>query len=579
MRWIFLVAIFLTIHSAFSEEDEEYNDVSPPIPKINLDSNLRRALLKALTELENEEKEKAQYSVVSNSEEKIVEKASAASVSIYANADSVTASPTPPSTTINTDQTTSETYNVILQKSEAIQQKPITNFEKGEEAESILTSASNNFADQSFGKDAQSEKSEANSQNSIFNSEKTTTKLSKPQTTTIPPKVSTEESEAKAEDVQFFSAPLVAAFTVHQDELGLPKRVEPIFRLAKTAEEIRIENEQIKLVKKFQEEKIANEQIRLEELRKTRDKLQIQQKQKALEEEIVRLNLNLKQQQDFLLRQQEDFRLRSNAQSFGPINNPQFSTPSPVLNLVQQPPSSVSQVFKPNLNLVQQLPVVSNVQQFKAQAVTIQPSLSFNSLPDGGKLPHNAQFLPVKGPVDFRTPFTANNINQPHFPQSNNFNQQTSNTLNQQNQNSNRFFRQNNGFGNFGTNDFSTNTNSFSIQPAIQQNFNNGQSNRFFRSNTESTLTAPQFLQPPHLPTHQQSNRFFRSNLENPFNSNQANNNYQLSNLLYTSGAFRGKSPEDLSLISKVLSLNHVGGRNPGISLRPELQGSFGRNF
>ncbi|XP_028140391.1 myb-like protein H isoform X2 [Diabrotica virgifera virgifera] len=578
MRWIFLVAIFLTIHSAYSEEDEEYNYVSP-LPKINLDSNLRRALLKALTELENEEKEKekAQYSIVSNSEEKIIEKASAASVSVYANSESVTASPIPPSSTINIDPTTSETYNVILQKSEAIQQKPVANLEKAED-ESILTSASNNFADQSFGKDAQSEKSESISQNSIFNSEKSTTKLFKPQTTTIPPKVSTEESEAKAEDVQFFSAPLVAAFTVHQDELGLPKRVEPIFRIGKTAEEIRIENEQIKLAKKFEEEKIAAEQIRLEELRKTREKLQIQQKQKALEDEIVRLNLNLKQQQEYLLRQQEDFRLRNNAQSFAPNNNSPFSTPSP-LNLVQQPPSSASHVFKSNLNLVQQLPVQSNVQQFKAQAVTIQPSLSFNSLPDGGKLPLNAQFLPVKGPVDFRAPFSSNNINQPHFPQQNNFNQQAPNNVNQQNQNSNRFFRQNSGFGNFGGNDFSTNTNSFSIQPAIQQTFNNGQSNRFFRSNTESTLTAPQFLQPPHIPTHQQSNRFFRSNLENPFNSNQANNNYQLSNLLYTSGALRGKSPEDLSIISKVLSLNHVGGRTPGISLRPELQGSFGRNF
>ncbi|XP_056637743.1 uncharacterized protein LOC130445877 [Diorhabda sublineata] len=518
---IHVITVCLTIYCALSKENENRN--------VDSDSNLRQALLKALTELENEEKDRNENSVQNDSNENVVEKASALSLSIISNGETSAASQTSPSSTTENviTSSTSESYKVLLQKSQALRQETITTIEKKEEDdESILTSASSNFGDQQFGKVNQAKKSERfTNQNSITFNEKPSTKINKVETTSLAPIVSTEENEAKVENVQFFSAPLVAAFTVHQDELGLPKKVESIYR----------SSEQAKLAQLH----------KLEELGRQQEKFQLQQKQKALEDEIYRLNLNLKQQQQFFLRQQEELRTRSNIQPFIPISTPLLTTPTPLLNLVQQPPllSSPNQVFK-------------------SQSVALQPSLSLDPIVQVGKLPLNGQFLPVKAPQDFRTPFpTLNNFS----PQTSSFNQQFPN-FNQNNQNGNRFFRQNTGFGNFGVNDFSKNTNSFSFTPSQQINFDNSvDGNRFFRPNQESALTRPQFLQPPQ-PTQLQNNRFLRSN-------------DQLKNLLYNSGALRGKSHEDLSLISKVLSLNHFNGRNPGISLRPELQPPYVGRF
>ncbi|CAG9857861.1 unnamed protein product [Phyllotreta striolata] len=517
---VYLVLALATMtapRGALSDDpEEESNEVAAPPSKVNLDSNLRRALLKALTELENEEASRED-----SGSSDIVEKASASSVSIISHDDGVTVAPDFPTTT--TFQP--EKVTVVFQRSQSHEQPTITTLEKdyGDE-ESIQTSATNNFGNQPFGKDSQSSKTEKPpNQNSIFNEEKTFTKTQKP--------LQIDESEAKVEDVQFFSAPLVAAFTVHQDEAGLPKKVEPIFRThipTKSQEQIIIEKEQqIKLAKQQEHAQLVQQQrekIRLEELKRHQEKLQLQQKHKALEEEIYRLNLSLRQQQQILLKQQEEFRARAN----------------PFVPLQSVPFNNQQQNFKPNV--------------------------AFNQPADAGKLPANGQFLPVKGPVDFRTPFPISN---------NNFNEQIQ---------SNRVFRQNIGFGNFGfnnnNNNFNRNPNSFSIQPSITPNVNNNfrnqlpiqQPNRFFRSNNNAEASFSSFLQPPNPPVQAQNTRFFRSNADLP------GQNYQLSNLLYNSGAFRGKSSEDLNLISKVLSLHHDGGA--GLSLRPELrQQQFANRF
>nr|CAI5827986.1 unnamed protein product [Callosobruchus analis] len=128
-----------------------------------------------------------------------------------------------------------------------------------------------------------------------------------------------------------------------------------------------------------------------------------------------------------------------------------------------------------------------------------------------------------------------------------------------------RFFRQEAGVGNFGVNQ----DNSFAIQqsiqpPPVQNEIFRPQTfpNRFFRSNLEATFQSPGgFFQPPQ---NQNNNRFFRSNLESTFTNNNyfrpQEQNLNLNNLLLNSGAFQGRT-EDFNIVSKVLSLNHLGGR------------------
>nr|CAI5821204.1 unnamed protein product [Callosobruchus analis] len=78
----------------------------------------------------------------------------------------------------------------------------------------------------------------------------------------------------------------------------------------------------------------------------------------------------------------------------------------------------------------------------------------------------------------------------------------------------------------------------------------------------EATFQSPGgFFQPPQ---NQNNNRFFRSNLESTFTNNNyfrpQEQNLNLNNLLLNSGAFQGRT-EDFNIVSKVLSLNHLGGR------------------
>nr|XP_023026301.1 reticulocyte-binding protein 2 homolog a-like [Leptinotarsa decemlineata] len=456
---IHFMVMTLAVYNVLAEEYET-NEVSTP-PKVNLDGNLRRALLKALTELENDEQANSGNQLGDNPKDKLIERASASSVSIYANSDLVSSSPPPIETTASTTTTTTEKSLVFLQKSEGIQHPSIITIEKdSEDSEQIITSSSNNFANQPFQSSNQDEKVQSSNLNSIKNSDKEVTKLRRVELTTITPTVSTEESEAKVEDVQFFSAPLVAAFTVHQDELGQPNKVEPIYRstlanhdqVINTVEQERIALAQQKQIRLVQ---LEQERLKLEELRRQQLKIQQyqqEQKQKALEQEIYRLNLSLKQQEQIHLRQQEELRKRANAQPFS-IANSGFISNGIVLN--QQPPSKPSQ-------------------QFNSGIVSVQPSLTFDPLVEAGKLPLNAQVLPIREPVEFRSSFV------------NNFNQKPQN---------NRFFRQNTGTGNFGVNDFK-NSNTFSVQQSFQPSFGSFERNNgFFRSNGESALTVPQFVQ------------------------------------------------------------------------------------
>lgn len=626
------------IQVIYCKDDANTNELTSSPASVDDESNFRKALLRALHELENEKEQPEAVEERGNG--KIIQKAHSASLTFYSDTNEVAttkeyeitaSSTTEPTfvTTPDTSQPEKEEYkdsNVVFQNSEGVVEHTVTSYEKehrdidGGNLEQILTSSSNSFLpppkeeEQQFAKSIQDEKVSEPNTNTIENVQKSTSKPTTETTTVNTPSTTTDESQAKAEEVQFFSAPLVAAFTVHQDEQGHPKKVEPIFKqpiVDGTQKHFNDENEKLKhneLLKqqekiqkqlKFEQIRIEEEQkqqLNQEELRRQREKaleqVQLQQKQRALEQEIFRLNFNLQQQQEFLIKQQEQLRFRNNAQPFLPIPNPGNNQVSNIPNKNIQPLSTIQRPVIQPLPTGQQVPLVQqpNVPQNALSiqglpvkpgqvfnngfdsvqnAVSLQPSITFDPLVENGKLPVNGQILPIKPAINFHTPLIqTSQFQQFHSlsPVVSNFNQLHNNVHALSQQQNTRFLRQENSVGNF----VNKNTESFSIQqsiqpPPVQNNlirspsFSNEltafrtffpqQSNRYFRSNTEGTFQAPQ------------SNRFFRSNAEGTFgaptNFYRQGNDHQLNNLLFSSGAFRGRSNEDLNLVSKVLSLNH----------------------
>ncbi|XP_044259046.1 signal transducer and activator of transcription C [Tribolium madens] len=502
MRWAHFCVFVLA--TTFAKE-EEINEVNPPRKlTANLDANLRRALLKALTELENEENEKKQQTLHSlphiDTSDKIVEKASASALSFFASTES--------SITEKTTTTEAATAKpiVVIQKSHGLQHKPITTLEKYtsetvNEHEQILTSASSSFTSSS--NKFSFAKTEKPNINLVSNDAKATTKFVKPKVEVTTVTTTTEESQAKVEDVQFFSAPLVAAFTVHQDERGLPKSVEPIFR------------PKIEQKVKPKQETLNPQQDQL------RTQLALQEKQKALEAEILRLRQQ-QQQQNYLIRQQQIL----HQQQLQLQKQKILDERTRILNNQQS--------FVPLVTTTQR-----NEFNTRGSLVSFQPSISFTSHQHPtGVLPLNAQQLPLKNAANFRAPFIPNeNLQQFNYLSHQrpplessvsqfNFQPTVQPQLSLTVPKHHRVFRQEANTGNF----FNSGFNNFN-QALPQQN-------RFFRSNLQS-ITSPQYnfnrIQPPIV-------------------------NQQLNHLLYNSGLIRGKQQEDLNIVSKVLALNHYGG-------------------
>lgn len=694
MNVVFFVLGALLITTPATAKNDIDNDISESFASTtanSLDSiNLRKALLRALTELENEEVQKDDddissktifFSTTAKTPERIIEKASASAISFLANDNSEepVKSTTETSKNEDSDQQQEEKTEkpiVIIQKSDGVQHRPIISVlnENNEETnEALSLSASSSFHDETnknnFIRSSPKPVNNLNL-NAVTVNDKSftpgvksvsiTPKYETGSTTTPRPTPTTEESEAKVEDVQFFSAPLVAAFTVHQDERGLPNKVEPIFKQAgQSAVSVS------EVADKQRQEVLRQEEIKREEYRR---QLEAEAKQKSLEFQLKTLQEQQKQQQEYLVRQQriiqdqqlqhqrlleEQARLNQNDRPFLPILNsvhstterPVFftttnsnsfnsfqkareinptitnfnggvnvqSTPNPLsLNGVSNslPPSppkffqelpltTPSPLFNQNLNQNQnQLRfnnnfnnlnnLNSNLNQngnnfngnfkntfnnnfnnlngnnnqnskfnkFQNTVVSLQSSLSLSPGDlQSGKLPLNAQILPVRNAIDFhQSPNPNLNLN-------NNFNFRQPTLLNQQqqffpnsfqsfpNNNNNNFnnvrqgtrvFRQESNTANFGfNNNFNQNTNqnfnnqaqSFSIQQSLEP------PSRFFRSNSEQFQTAPGLV---------------NKNVYQPQNVNQ-----QLNTLLYHSGITRNvRQNDDLHIVSKILSFN-----------------------
>ncbi|XP_076257950.1 uncharacterized protein LOC143195002 [Rhynchophorus ferrugineus] len=249
MRWISLLP-FLLLPLLCQADDQQVNKEESVTSteassneSSNLNTNLRSALLEALSELENdtEDNNENPYSI-SDANVKSVHTNNIAVYSGDTNKDDGGQSQNKEGTR---KHTISNELDQLLPSRNDVK-KPSLLLDPPELIES---SSSNNIAETTKLKNTNQKISRGNALNAISISEfdkvsktltsqkidpvKGETQSRNIETTTVPViRSSTEESEAKVEQVQFFSAPLVAAFTVHQDEQGQPKKVEPIFKNA-----------------------------------------------------------------------------------------------------------------------------------------------------------------------------------------------------------------------------------------------------------------------------------------------------------------------------------------------------------
>ncbi|CAG9795070.1 unnamed protein product [Diatraea saccharalis] len=374
------------------------------------------------------------------------------------------------------------------------------------------------------------------SKNQILTTKPTTIKTTTTTTTTTTtPKPTHNEDgenieEVDKKDVQVFQAPLVAAFTVHQDAQGLPKKVIPIYQqtnrqtisptlpsgVLSTQFTRQTSTTQNLNVSPVQRPEFIEQQLALQK--------QLEEKQKILEEQL-RLLQQQQRQQEELLRKQQYLLQQKEAQRQQQLLFDQEQLKRQQL----QANNVVNQIQGLQKNL-QQIPFLNqNIPQAQNSQVSIQPSVTL----DQNNLVGNQQQLPNREAVDFllhlrsqqseQFPLQENHLPQgiSNFLQPNpisnfqgsNFNQLRLNDQFGQQKQSHRVFRHESSVGNFG--------------------FNNQNYNRF------STFTPIN------------SNRFF------PFNRpNQFNPDLELKQLLVQNG-LNGRSHEDLNIVTKVLSLNH----------------------
>lgn len=616
MFQIYFIILTLAICNCFGKE-ENNNEITPLKSPIQLDTKLRKALLRALTELENEERKIEQEdlllsdSPLYDADDKTVQKAPESSISVVTT--SYLESEKNTITEATTEAKEKQTYKpiVVIQKSSGLQHKPITEFVLRKDNyhdplnETIQTSASSSFNTNTIDRKESIDKNSPKSNFIQSDLKKSTPGKSsvtqKIEVTSPAPKIttSTEESEAKVEDVQFFSAPLVAAFTVHQDERGLPQSVVPIFKsnsnqASKIEERVRLQ----------QEELVRKEKLKQEEFQR---QLALQENQRHLEQQLFQLQRQTEQQQAYLLRQQQIFQeqqlkiqnqllLSANNQNqpkseiqnqpksefsnFLPTTTKIPFTPQNIFTTNHFAPTTIrpqtnnfngntgiiKAIYRPNVFRNPETSSTFNQDKVQSPTVSFQPSISFTPTQQQlqfqqqqqqQQFPHNQQQLnlqiqqqrllppinqqlPIKNPNDFT-------INPYYKPPS----IQQLLTLTPPVRSSPVF--QN-----------TLQTPQLNLQSNDQQ-----QSNRVFRhesgtSNFNNHNNNKQFNQ--HFHEEQQPTRFFRSNYQQSFSTNRFQAqppviNHHLNTLLYQSGISKGPSNEDLNIVSKVLAFG-VGGND-----------------
>ncbi|XP_050343329.1 putative uncharacterized protein DDB_G0271606 [Nymphalis io] len=364
-----------------------------------------------------------------------------------------------------------------------------------------------------------------------------TTTTSTTTTTTTPKPTHNEDGEnieeVSKKDVQVFQAPLVAAFTVHQDAHGIPKKVIPIYQQTNTQSGSKISNLPTNIpqlsnlnhaVPDISSTEFISQQLTLQK--------QLEEKQKLLEERLRFLQIQQRQQeellrsQQLLLQQKEVERIQQSL-----FEQEQFKKQLILLEQQKLPTQQISNFYTHKSVPQNQILSQNNLRPQKSQ-VSIQPSLSL----DQTNTLAAQQQLPNREAVDFLIHLRTKQQNQ--FPlQDNHLPQGISNFLQP---NSDQSFPQ-------GLNFHLTNQIKSSDDPRQKQG------TRVFRheSNVGNLgVNIPKYnrfntFEPPF------TNRFSTPNKINPFSPD-----VELKQLLAQSN-LNSRAQEDLNIVSKVLSLNH----------------------
>ncbi|XP_018398678.1 PREDICTED: putative uncharacterized protein DDB_G0271606 [Cyphomyrmex costatus] len=346
---------------------------------------------------------------------------------------------------------------------------------------------------------------------------------------------STNKEKSRAEEVKIFEAPLVAAFTVQQDELGRPKSIVPIYRQSGDGQALTLQ-EQLEFKQKLLEQQlvelqqqqiqqtqflIRQRQLYEQQLRQKQQQLYFQEQTriKHLEEQT-----KIKQLEEQRLKQLEEQRIYRLHQHnhFPLLQKPHVFEQSNVLSL--QPPLEPTIHLQPSLSL--EVPSIAapplfrtnyqeqlHFQQFRQQP---QPQIQLQQPQPQHQQPQPQHQQPQRLQQNFVSFPTTNDFQPPIAPAT-------------------RFNRQEafNAVGNFGFN-------LDNKQPPPSRNAVNF--NVIPRS--PNTFVYNPYLQFRQTPTRAQTPA------------------KQIQRLLYQSGVagelgnVQGQGSEDLNIVSKVLALN-----------------------
>uniref|UniRef100_A0A1B0CK63 Putative transcription factor spt20 n=1 Tax=Lutzomyia longipalpis TaxID=7200 RepID=A0A1B0CK63_LUTLO len=284
---------------------------------------------------------------------------------------------------------------------------------------------------------------------------KSTTTTSLPSTTTVS-STTTEapvtneygENIEEVREVQIHQAPLVAAFTVQQDEQGLPKRVVPIFKHAEPLSATTVQS--VPAIQSLSQSPIlptpnTYQQALENKQRELEQKIQFLQAQQRQQEQLIRQH-QLYQEQQHLQRQQQillEQRLRLEEQR---LRQQRYEQEQRIFRLQQRPPiplsrptnsdniqllSSVSLTPPNGVLIEQQLPIKEAVNFRNAPLIFTQPPHLFPSSGDRNRVfRHDSE----TGNFGFNNNNNNNNFRQQqqqlrHIAPAQNANQQLQNLL------------------------------------------------------------------------------------------------------------------------------------------------------
>ncbi|XP_058444837.1 putative mediator of RNA polymerase II transcription subunit 12 [Malaya genurostris] len=616
MKYLCITALLLALVSASSDSSDDSSDSqsrNPDVKRIRIDSTLRKALLRALRHLKDRQEEESDQLNDSNTTEEnfsttlldeILEESTYSDRETniryhsYEAADSTSdngSNEIIKTIIISKPKTTLIPPKVDLLRSESVPD-PIkereNDVDSNQVARSVSSGSGTNNLDET--KDEKSSITVVTPIPSVVTSQVTPTETVSTTTTTTT-KAPTHNADGeniekvKSEDVKIYQAPLVAAFTVQQDQLGVPHNVIPLLQVpTKKApvdftgatpsfpkiipisqassttnqnqnpptvqtpvplntraleEKTRLLEQQLITLQnqqRIQEQLLRNKIIQEQQLI-LQQQQQLQQQRFRLEEE-TRIRLQKFEEEQRLFRQQQQqlqqqqFKLQQQQQQQQPLFK-QFPVQQQPNNQQSQP----LQQQQPQAQFIQELPRTGPAVQFI-------PSVS---LP-GKSIPISVeQQLPFKEAVDFQPrntfveqvksispPVQQFPIIPPSPPQ---LSKQQLLPLKP--------------FQTFNVNPFPTPLNSQLQLPQDQQlphlqrnrvfRHESGTGNFGFNSQPQQQSSNAPFRPSQQLPIFQQNSGF------QPLRSDN-----QLQNLLVQSG-ITSRSAEDFNIITKVLALNH----------------------